>query len=87
MLASGVLLLTSQKAVAGLLLFVAALFMMATKDNYWIESDVAVIKREKQFRLENFCRDVSLVGAAIMFMAGYGGQYFHDGSESKEKED
>ena len=59
--------------LSGFLLLLAALFMMATKDNYWIESDVAVIKREKQFRLENFCRDVSLIGAAIMFMAGYGG--------------
>ena len=73
MVASGVLLLSSQKMLSGFLLLLAALFMMATKDNYWIESDVAVIKREKQFRLENFCRDVSLIGAAIMFMAGYGG--------------
>ena len=71
-LLSGLLILAGRKALGGIALIIVALFMMATKDNYWIVSDVSVIKREKAQRLENFCRDVSLIGAAIMFIGGYG---------------
>ncbi len=44
--------------------------MIATKDNHWIVSDVAAIKRESSIRLENLCRDVSFVGAVFMLIGG-----------------
>ena len=69
---SGALYLAGQKVLAGLCLTVGAAVMAATKDNHWIVSDVAAINREKPMRLENFCRDVSLVGVAVCFMGGYG---------------
>ena len=75
MLAGG-LILVGQKVFGGILLSLAAAFMAATKDNYWIESDVPAIKREKPMRLENFCRDVSLLGVAVCFIGGYGEHYF-----------
>ena len=50
--------------------------MAATKDNFFIESDVAAIKREKDMRRENMCRDVSLLGVAVCFIGGYGQSYF-----------
>ena len=71
-LLSGLLIFAGRKALGGIALIIVALFMMATKDNYWIVSDVSVIKREKAQRLENFCRDVSLLGVAFMFIGGYG---------------
>ena len=80
------LILVGQKVVGGLLLAVASAIMAATKDNYWIESDVSAIKREKAIRLENFCRDVSLMGVAICFIGGYGHQYFHEAKPQKEAE-
>ena len=71
-LLSGAMYLIGQKVIAGLLLTLSALAMAATKDNYWIISDVAAINREKPMRLENLCRDVSLIGVAVCFMGGYG---------------
>ena len=71
-MASGAFIMIGYKVLGGLLLTIASGFMAATKDNFWIVSDVAVINREKSIRLENFCRDVSLVGVAICFIGGYG---------------
>ena len=46
--------------------------MAATKDNHWIVSDVAAIKREKNQRLENIIRDVSLLGVCLLMLTGFG---------------
>ena len=43
-------------------------FMMATKDNYWIKSDISAINREKAQRLEWLATDLSLIGVAMIFM-------------------
>ena len=51
-------------------------FMMVTKDNYWIKSDVSAVNREKTSRLEWFFTDVSLFGVALMFMGQMGGHFF-----------
>ena len=45
-----------------------ASFMMVTKDNYWIKSDVSAINREKASRLEWLATDVSLIGVGLIFM-------------------
>ena len=59
--------------------------MAATKDNFFIESDVAAIKREKDMRRENMCRDVSLLGVAVCFIGGYGQSYFQDSKKNQDK--
>ena len=45
-----------------------ASFMMCTKDNYWIQSDISAINREKASRLEWLATDLSLFGVAVIFM-------------------
>ena len=55
-----------------------SLLMMATKHNITIESTVPVIGREKQMRPENFCRDVSLIGVALILLGGMGGDALTD---------
>ena len=49
--------------------------MMATKDNYWIKSDVSVINRESKDRLEWFITDISLIGVALILLGGMGRNY------------
>ena len=49
--------------------------MMATKDNYWIKSDVSVINREQKDRLEWFITDISLIGVALILLGGMGRNY------------
>ena len=51
--------------------------MMATKDNYWIKSDVSAINRESKDRLEWFVTDISLIGVALIFLGGMGRNYFN----------
>ena len=51
---------------------ISTVFMMATKDNYWLTSDVSAINREKKDRLEWLMEDVSLVGVAISMIGGLG---------------
>ena len=61
-----------QSFFAAVTLFLASAFMAATKDNFWLKSDVAAITREKKDRLEWLFADVSLIGVAICMMAGMG---------------
>ena len=64
--------------VAGLIFALAVGFFAATKDNHWIVSDVAAIKREKKDRLENMCRDLSLLGVCLMMLSGFAKQKISD---------
>ena len=75
-----------QKQLGGLLGIVGCLFMMASKDNFKIKSTVAVIVREKDMRLENFCRDASLIGAFLILLGGLGGKFLTDISIESEEE-
>ena len=68
---SGFLIMLGNTTLAGMLFTVVVAFMAATKDNHWIVSDVAAIKREKNARLEGIIRDVSLVGVCLMFIGGF----------------
>ena len=50
--------------------------MMATKDNVWIKSDIAAINRESKDRIEWLVTDLSLIGVALIFLGGFGREYF-----------
>ena len=78
--------------LAGMIFTVVVAFMAATKDNHWIVSDVAAIKREKNQRLEGIIRDVSLVGVCLMFISGFAadqriGDKFKPASVEEEKDE
>ena len=67
---SGILLLAGKNGLAALCMIVYAAFMMATKDNIKMKSDVAAITREEKDRPENICRDISLIGCALILLGG-----------------
>uniref|UniRef100_A0A7S3FRI3 DoxX family protein n=1 Tax=Strombidium rassoulzadegani TaxID=1082188 RepID=A0A7S3FRI3_9SPIT len=69
--AAGVLLMVQADLLSGLVLVVASAFLMVSKDNVWIKSDVSAITRENNLRLERFCRDVSVIGVGVMLIGGY----------------
>ena len=71
---AGVLVCAQMNTAAFPLLLVACAFMMATRDNAWIKSDVYAIKREskKMARHEGFSRDLSLIGCALILLGGMG---------------
>ena len=70
-MACAFMVILGQDVLASLLLIIAVGFMAASKDNFWMESDVSAIKREKGTRLERISRDVSVLGVAVMLMGGY----------------
>mmetsp|Transcript_3984 Transcript_3984/g.5997 ORF Transcript_3984/g.5997 Transcript_3984/m.5997 type:complete len:174 (-) Transcript_3984:25-546(-) len=72
MAAVGVLSLLGKKLLAGLLLVGVVLFMVASKDNIWLTSDVSAIKRDQAGKLDRFFRAVSLLGVALMLISGFG---------------
>ena len=49
-----------------------------SKDNPKITSSVAAINREKKDRVENFFNQISVIGAAIIFIGGMGGESYGD---------
>ena len=51
---------------------------MLSKDNPKMVSSVAAINREKKDRIEHFFNQISVVGAAIIFIGGMGGQSYGD---------
>ena len=71
------------------LLFVACVFMMLTRDNAWIKSDISAIKREGKdmARHEGFCRDVSLIGVALILLGGMGSGENKPAETEKDKEE
>ena len=68
---AGGLIMSGNTKLAGAIFAVTVAFMAATKDNNWIVSDVAAIKREKNSRLEGILRDVSLFGVCLMMISGF----------------
>ena len=74
MVCAGILILAGRKAAAGVLVVVVSVFMMVSKDNFKLNSSVAAIEREKPMRLENFLRDLSLIGAGLVLIGGLGGE-------------
>ena len=61
-----------QKFFAGITLILATVFMVGTKDNIWLKSDVSAITREKKDRIEWLFADISLLGVAIAMIGGLG---------------
>ena len=84
---AGVLVTAKMNTAAFPLLLVACLFMMATRDNAWIQSDVSAIKREGKdlARHELFCRDVSLIGVALILLGGMGSGENKPAEKEKEE--
>ena len=74
---AGIVLLMGKNTLAAVIIIFMAVFMMLSKDNIKVESTVPVIGREKPMRLENFCRDASLIGAALIILGGLGGDSFN----------
>ena len=51
---------------------------MCSKDNPKMVSSVAAINREKKDRIEHFFNQISVIGAAIIFIGGMGGKAYGD---------
>ena len=83
---SGLLLLVGKQAFSALCIIICAAFMMATKDNIKIKSDVAAITREEKDRPENFCRDISLIGCALILLGGMASNPLSDFKVTPEAE-
>ena len=88
---SGLLVLMNKNCSAAVIMILFGVFMMASKDNIKIESTVAVIGREKPMRPENFTRDLSFIGAAIVLLGGLGSQglteIYQDPVDNKVKDE
>ena len=69
---AGGLIMSGNTKLAGAIFAVTVAFFAATKDNHWIVSDIAAIKREKNSRLEGIIRDLSLFGVCLMMISGFG---------------
>merc|ERR1712146_296259 len=68
-LAAGFSVFAFSRPWAGLCIIFATLFMAASKDNYWLKSDVAAINREKEQRKAWLAADGSLLGVAILLIS------------------
>ena len=86
---AGILCIAKYYTMAFPLLFVACVFMMLTRDNAWIKSDISAIKREGKdmARHEGFCRDVSLIGVALILLGGMGSGENKPAEVEKDKEE
>ena len=82
---AAILIILGRKTFGAICLILVTIFMMVSKDNPRLESNVAAINREKPMRLENFFRDLSMIGAAFMILGGMGGQLLKDVSTGSEK--
>ena len=80
---SGLFVLMGKNTPAAINIVLMSLLMMISKDNIKIKSTVPVITREKNIRMENFCRDVSLIGAALILLGGMAGDDFSIYEEEK----
>ena len=69
---SSIFLVLNKKALSGITIILTSVFMMATKDNFWIKSDVSAINRESKDRLEWFITDISFIGVALILLGGMG---------------
>ena len=66
---SGVFLLLNKRSSAALMLIVALAFVLATKDNPVMQSNLKSIANEQAQRLKDFCKHASLIGAAVFIYA------------------
>ena len=65
------MLLLGKRAQAGFLIILVCIFAILSKDNPKITSSVAAINREKKDRIENFFTQISVIGAALVFIGGF----------------
>ena len=82
---AGVMIMIGQSKYGGTALIAAALFMLITKDNLLLESDVPAIKREDKDRIRWACADVSLIGVALAIIGGLGWVEDEEKVEKKKK--
>ena len=82
---AGVMIMIGQSKYGGTALIAAALFMLITKDNLLLESDVPAIKREDKDRIRWACTDVSLIGVALAIIGGLGWVEDEEKVEKKKK--
>ena len=68
---AGGLIMAGNTQIAGAIFAICVAFMAATKDNHFIKSDVAAIKREKNQRIEGMFRELSLLGVCLMLISGF----------------
>ena len=71
---SGFLILLNRKIIGSIFLIIAMAFILVTKDNPWIESNMTSIQKEKNQRLWDFLKHISVVGAAFLLMGDKGGR-------------
>ena len=63
---SGLLIAFNKRKVGALLLFIALAFVLATKDNPFIKSNLKSIQNEQNQRTMDFIKHISLLGAAFL---------------------
>jgi uncharacterized membrane protein YphA (DoxX/SURF4 family) len=65
---SGLLILTNQSKQGGFLLILALLFILATKDNPFLQSNLKSIKNEQGQRTFDFIKHLSAIGASLILI-------------------
>ena len=65
---SGILILADRKVAGALTLLLAVSFVLLTKDNPWIKSNLKTINNERNQRGLDFMKDLSLIGGAILLL-------------------
>lgn len=71
---SGLLILLNRKCTGGFLLLIAVSFIMITRDNPYIHSNMKTIQKERSDKTIDILRNLVLVGASLLLMADRGDQ-------------
>lgn len=68
---SGLSIIANQKKEGALLLILATLFVLATKDNPFLESNLKSIKSEAGQRQFDFLKHLSVLGSALLLLSAH----------------
>ena len=66
---SGLLLLFNKKKTGACILLFAIFFVLCTKDNPFLTSNLKSIQNEKGQRMKDFIKHISVVGAVLLMLA------------------
>ncbi len=67
--ASGIFILFNKRCMGGFLLAIAVIVLLIIKDNPWVRhSEMKTVKRERNEKINDFLKNLSILGSAILIM-------------------
>ena len=87
MAAGGFLIVLNRKTLGPMLLILAVLFMIATQDNWLLKEYIKPAPKAKNYRWNDLCRHVSIIGASLLIMTTDAQEEEEGEDDGKEKEE